>query len=128
MATTSRSLSRSVSSVLLLPIRATTRVALEDKDGNTNPYFKGFITAVEESNPGYKWNWDEKTLKGKKIGIVFRMEEYSYNGYDGEAARPFYACAYDDAPNMPIPKPKKLQKVENPVVDMTPAEEEEVPF
>jgi hypothetical protein len=40
------------------------------------PMFKGFINAIEKSNPGYKWNWDEKTLKGKKIGIVLMEEEY----------------------------------------------------
>lgn len=39
-------------------------------------FFKGFITAVENSNPGYKWNWNEQSLKGKKIGIVLREEEY----------------------------------------------------
>lgn len=39
-------------------------------------FFKGFITAVEESNAGYKFNFDETTLKGKKIGVVLREEEY----------------------------------------------------
>lgn len=43
---------------------------------NSLPFFKGFITAVENSNPGYKWNWDEKTLIGKKIGGVYQYEEY----------------------------------------------------
>ncbi|HEY8401126.1 MAG TPA: hypothetical protein VIK89_07690 [Cytophagaceae bacterium] len=39
-------------------------------------YFKGFMTSIEESNPGYKWNWDEKTLVGKLFGGVFGEEEY----------------------------------------------------
>jgi hypothetical protein len=39
-------------------------------------YFKGFITSVEKSNPGYKWNWDEKSLAGKLFGGVFGQEEY----------------------------------------------------
>ncbi len=39
-------------------------------------YFKGFITCVENSNVGYTWNWDEATLKGKKICGVFQYEEY----------------------------------------------------
>ena len=48
------------------------------------PFFKGFITAVENSNPGYKWNWDEKTLIGKKIGGVYQWEEYEkQNGSRG---------------------------------------------
>lgn len=40
------------------------------------PMFKGFITAVENSNPGYKWDWDEQTLKNKVFGIVMGEEEY----------------------------------------------------
>lgn len=42
-------------------------------------YFKGFITAIENSNSGYKWNWDEATLKGKVFGGVFGEEEYKWN-------------------------------------------------
>lgn len=38
--------------------------------------FKGFITAVEESNKGYTWDWDEKSLKNKYIGIIIGDEEY----------------------------------------------------
>lgn len=45
-------------------------------EGNNVSYFKGFITSVENSNTGYKWNWDENTLKGKKICGVFQYEEY----------------------------------------------------
>lgn len=44
--------------------------------GNNVAYFKGFITCVENSNVGYTWNWDEKTLVGKKICGVFQYEEY----------------------------------------------------
>ena len=39
-------------------------------------YFKGFITAIENSNPGYIWDWDEQKLKGKLFGGVFGEEEY----------------------------------------------------
>ena len=45
-------------------------------EGDNVAYFKGFITCVENSNPGYKWNWDETTLKGKKVCGVFQYEEY----------------------------------------------------
>lgn len=44
--------------------------------GDNVAYFKGFITCVENSNVGYKWNWDETTLTGKKICGVFLYEEY----------------------------------------------------
>lgn len=44
--------------------------------GDNVSYFKGFITCVENSNKGYTWDWDEKTLVGKKICGVFQYEEY----------------------------------------------------
>lgn len=47
-----------------------------DKDNKTKGWFKGMITAIEKSNPGYTWNWDERTLTGKKVGGVFGQEEY----------------------------------------------------
>ena len=44
--------------------------------GDNVSYFKGFITCVENSNVGYKWNWDETSLKNKKICGIFQYEEY----------------------------------------------------
>lgn len=44
--------------------------------GENVSYFKGFITCVENSNVGYKWNWDETSLKNKKICGIFQYEEY----------------------------------------------------
>ena len=38
--------------------------------------FKGFITAIEKSNKNYKWNFDEKTLAKKYIGLIIADEEY----------------------------------------------------
>lgn len=45
-------------------------------EGDNVAYFKGFITCVENSNPGYKWDWDETKLVGKKVCGVFQYEEY----------------------------------------------------
>jgi hypothetical protein len=39
-------------------------------------FFKGFITALEQSNPGFKWAWDEKALYKCNIGLVLAYEEY----------------------------------------------------
>ena len=39
-------------------------------------FFKGFITAIEESNSGYKWDWNENGLVGKLFGAIFGEEEY----------------------------------------------------
>lgn len=38
--------------------------------------FKHFVNCVEESNPGYKWSWDEKSLVHKYVGVVLGEEEY----------------------------------------------------
>jgi hypothetical protein len=46
--------------------------------------FEENLWAVEQSNPGYKWDWDEKKLKGKKVGISIRKRLYTYNGKDRE--------------------------------------------
>lgn len=44
--------------------------------GDNVAYFKGFLTVVENSNQGYKWDWDETKLKGKKVCGVFQYEQY----------------------------------------------------
>jgi hypothetical protein len=48
-------------------------------EGKSLSFFKGMITAIENSNGSYKWNWDESTLKGKLFGGVFGQEEYEAN-------------------------------------------------
>ena len=45
-------------------------------EGENISFFKGFITIVENSNVGYKWNWEESTLRDKKLVGVFQYEEY----------------------------------------------------
>lgn len=45
--------------------------------------FKTVMTRIEESNPGFHWNWDEHTLKGKFIGALFNNKEYDFNGRHG---------------------------------------------
>lgn len=45
-------------------------------EGENTSFFKGFITIVENSNVGYKWSWEESTLRDKKLVGVFQYEEY----------------------------------------------------
>ena len=54
-----------------------------EQDTWTKRTFGNFIWAVQESNPGYTWNWDEKSLKGKKVGVLFRNKEWEMNGKTG---------------------------------------------
>ena len=44
-------------------------------DENLNK-FKTMIANIEESNPGYHWDWDETKLKGKLIGVIFGEKEF----------------------------------------------------
>lgn len=45
--------------------------------------FNNAMWAVETSNNGYTWNWDESSLKGKMIGVLFRNREWEMNGNTG---------------------------------------------
>lgn len=47
--------------------------------------FEGNLWCVEQSNPGYTWDWDEKKLQGKKVGISVRNRFYTYNGKNYES-------------------------------------------
>ena len=78
---------------------------------NALPFFKAFITAVEKSNPGYKWNWDEKTLNGKYCAIVFRDEEYLKDGEVKVMAKPYEIRSLQAlrAGEIKIPPLKKLE-------------------
>lgn len=51
-------------------------IPTDDSIDTVKTIFKTFVTSVEESNPGYKWNWEEKTLIGKLFGGVFGIEEF----------------------------------------------------
>lgn len=46
--------------------------------------FESNLWAVEQSNPGYAWDWDEKKLKGKKVGFSVRKRFYTYDKKDRE--------------------------------------------
>lgn len=41
--------------------------------------FKHFTNCVEESNPGFKWNWREQDLVGCRFGATLQEEEYEKN-------------------------------------------------
>ena len=69
------------------------RTAVLNKNGMTSGYFKGLITSVEESNPGYSFKatgGNEDTLKGKLVGFNFGEEEYK--GNDGNLHTSVKAC------------------------------------
>ncbi len=82
-----------------------------DKDEWTKRAFNNFIWALEESNPGYKWAWDEATLPGKELGVLYRDKEWAYNGRTGWTTE---ACSATSSPavregDVTLPKAKPLK-------------------
>lgn len=86
-----------------------------EKDEWTKSTLKGMATAFEKSNPGYQWNWDEKSLAGKLIGILFRDEEWEWNGKAGWAKRPFRAISVESVRegSFTVPNKKALNRETN---------------
>ena len=64
-----------------------------EKDGWTKRRFKTVTEALESSNTGYHFDWDEKKFKGKLIGGLFNEREYQKN--DGNVGRlsTWHSCA-----------------------------------
>ena len=99
--------------------------------------FKAFIEAIGQSNQGFAWNWNEKQLVGKWIGIVTREEEYTSNSGElktriiVDQVLPAAAIMNGDYTVKPI-KRKEASNRNNAVVDMTagavPVPDEEIPF
>jgi hypothetical protein len=54
-----------------------------DQDAWKKRSFNNAMGAIEESNPGYHWDWNEAGLKGKAVGVLFRDKEWAYNGRTG---------------------------------------------
>lgn len=55
------------------------------EDGWTKRKFKTFTEALEDSNEGYHFDWDEKKFKGKRFGGLFNEQEYEKN--DGSVGK-----------------------------------------
>lgn len=95
--------------------RGTFRLKLPKDDGSEQDGWKkrslgNFIWAVEQSNPGYSWSWDEKTLKGKKVGLLYRNKEWEYNGRSGWTTEAAGSESIDNIRNgkFRIPKDRPL--------------------
>ena len=56
----------------------------DDSEDWVDRKFGNNLWCVQESNPAYTWDNDEKKLKGKKVGISIRRRMYTFNGQDRE--------------------------------------------
>lgn len=81
-----------------------------EKDEWSKRKFKTCATAIEESNTGYRWEWEEQTLVKKKVGMIFQDKEWEYNGKTGMSAQPYAMTTVEKIRegNFKIPKPKYL--------------------
>ena len=107
-----------------------------EQDGWTKNTFNSAMYAVEASNKGYAWNWDEKTLKGKAAGVLFRNFEWEMNGKNGWSTECGMLLAVDDVRNGKF-KPMKDKPLKNKAVTTSGSsfssfaeapDEEELPF
>lgn len=79
------------------------------------PFFKRFITAVEKSNEGYKFDFDEQKLVGKYFVANFGEEEYDNGSEIKTTVRMQEARSLQSLKDgkIQIPKKKTLSKEEH---------------
>ena len=91
-----------------------------EKDEWTKSCLKAVTDAIEDSNVGYHWNWDEKSLKGKTVGCLFREEEWAFGDRTGWTTRPFKFISAENirAGKFTVPNRKPLKKEQGPIVQI----------
>lgn len=66
--------------------KGTATIYVPDENGSNSDWavrkFAQTMNYFEDSNSGYIWNWDEKTLKGKLIGVVYGEIQKNIDGKD----------------------------------------------
>lgn len=77
--------------------------------GDSLPFFKGIMTSVEKSNPGYRWDWNEKGLVGKYFGGIFQREEFeTSDGQKKMATKCVQVRSLDGLKDAKVPEDKLL--------------------
>lgn len=82
----------------------------EEKDEWTKNSFAKWVNGFEDSNDGYKWNWDEKKWKGLKVGIVFGETGTVIDGKEILYTEPRFAVSVDKVRDGSAPKAKFVAK------------------
>ncbi len=105
------------------------------KEADTESHFKAMYTAIEESNAGYHFDWDEAHMKGKIVGCLFRLEEWSMNGNTGFSTQAAYFVSADNIRKgkFKLPKDKFLSNgavsySEPDDFQETPSSDDDLPF
>lgn len=92
------------------PNSGTKYVSLK-QDENCIKMLKAFITSVENSNPNFVYDWNKEVdqLKGKKVGLVFGLEEYQNDkGETKTATKLTQFRSIDKVDNAKIPNVRLL--------------------
>ena len=66
-----------------------------EKDGWAKRRFKTFTEALEASNDGYHFDWDEKKFKGLYIGGLFNIREWENGERKGRSTNLAQVCSTD---------------------------------
>ena len=98
--------------VLKLPIPAEDG---SEEGGWKSKAINNLAAALEESNPGYSWDWDETKFKGKMLGFLVREFEWAMDGRTGVSTE---ASSCTDVETIrsgkfSIPKMRKLKADQN---------------
>ena len=62
------------------------------QESNQKRTFGNAIWAIEESNHGYHWDWNESALNGKMVGVLFRNFEWEMD--DGRSGWSTECCTF----------------------------------
>lgn len=92
---------------------------------------KSFTNAVEMSNPGYVWSWNEESLRGKMVGGLFGREEFETN--DGKRAwstKMRFACSVEriNSGDFRIPEDRPLDNGPEDFASIPDTMDEGMPF
>ena len=103
-----------------------------EMDGWTKNAFNNAMWAIETSNPGYVWNWDERTLKGKTVGVIYRNREWERDGKTGWTTEAGALTSADDIRKGTFKKlkdkPLKNKPVQAPTFTDISGDDGELPF
>ena len=114
------------------PFTGTKWILLLNNEGETNRDFKSFCTALEDSGTDVWKNdtFDVNSLKGAKLGIIFRREEHEYNGATSWRTVPwgFRSVKTIEDGTFNVPEDKALPERPLTDADSFSAMEDEIPF
>ena len=97
------------------------------QDENCIKMLKAFITSVENSNPNFTYDWNKEVdqLKGKKVGLVFGLEEYQNDkGETKTSIKLTQFRSIDKVDNVRIPNVRLLNGSYMPIDDYNEIKEE----